>query len=64
MSEPELRRDIQEVRQLANSLLFDLHDSMKGLPGTTRVRRQVVEQALGHLDRLAQEQPSDSVLLA
>ncbi len=53
----------QEVRQLANTLLFDLHDAMRGLPGSTRVRQTVIEQALGHLDRLAQEAPHDPVLL-
>lgn len=53
----------QEVRQLANTLLFELHDAMRGLPGSTRVRRTVIEQALGHLDRLAREDPSDPLLL-
>ncbi len=36
---------------------------MKGLPGSTRVRRQVVKQALGHLDGLAQEYARDPVLM-
>lgn len=53
----------QEVRQLANTFLFELHDAMRGLPGSTRVRRKVIEQALGYLDRLGQENPSDTILL-
>ncbi len=53
----------QEVRQLSNTLLFELHDAMRGLPGSTSIRRTVIAQALKHLDRLIEENPNDPALL-
>lgn len=49
----ETRRRLDEVRSLANTLLFDLHDAVEDIPGTTPVRRLMVSNALFHLDALA-----------
>ena len=44
-----------DVRQLANAVLFDLHDAIQDLPGSTPARRLLVTKALEYLDKLAQD---------
>jgi eukaryotic-like serine/threonine-protein kinase len=51
-----------EVRQLANSFMFEVHDEIENLPGSTPARRLLVNKALKYLDSLAQES-SDEVAL-
>lgn len=48
-----------DVRKLANSLIFDVHDSIQDLPGSTAARKLIVEKALGYIDSLAQESRDD-----
>ncbi|MGE0553581.1 MAG: serine/threonine protein kinase [Gemmatimonadales bacterium] len=55
-------RRFEEVRRLANALLFDLHDAVRDLPGATAVRRMLVSRALEYLDVLRREAPSDRAL--
>jgi serine/threonine protein kinase/predicted negative regulator of RcsB-dependent stress response len=56
-------RRFNDVRQLANSFLFEFHDAIETLPGSTPVRELVVKRALEYLDKLAQEARSDQSLL-
>ena len=51
-----------DVRKLANSLMFELHDSIQDLPGATAARKLIVERALEYLDSLAQESRGDPSL--
>lgn len=51
-----------DVRSLANSLIFDVHDSIKDLPGSTPARKLIVDRALQYLNSLAQESGSDPAL--
>ncbi|MGE3467525.1 MAG: protein kinase [Pyrinomonadaceae bacterium] len=51
-----------DVRRLANSFLFEFHDSIKDLPGATPARELVVKRALEYLDQLSQESEGDSNL--
>lgn len=51
-----------EVRQLANSLMFEIHDSVKNLQGSTPTRQLIVSRALEYLDSLAQEASDDANL--
>jgi non-specific serine/threonine protein kinase/serine/threonine-protein kinase len=44
-----------DVRLLANSLLFDIHDSIRDLPGSTVARKLLVDRALQYLDSLSRE---------
>jgi non-specific serine/threonine protein kinase/serine/threonine-protein kinase len=44
-----------QVRKLANSLVFELHDSIENLPGSTPSRELLVRRALEYLDSLAEE---------
>jgi serine/threonine protein kinase/tetratricopeptide (TPR) repeat protein len=51
-----------DVRKLANSLLFDLRDPIRGLPGSIHVEKILVDTGLQYLDSLAQEADSDPSL--
>jgi tetratricopeptide (TPR) repeat protein len=51
-----------QVRKLANSLLFELHDGVAALPGSNSVRKQLVARALEYLDTLAKTSSGDPVL--
>jgi non-specific serine/threonine protein kinase/serine/threonine-protein kinase len=42
-----------EVRELANASLFEIHDAIRDLPGSTRARQLLVSRGLAYLDRLA-----------
>ena len=55
-------RRFNDVRALANSLLFDIHDSIRDLPGSTAARKVLVDRALQYLDSLAQEAAGDPSL--
>jgi non-specific serine/threonine protein kinase/serine/threonine-protein kinase len=44
-----------DVRQLANAFLFDFHDSIADLEGSTPARRLVVAKGLEYLDKLARD---------
>jgi serine/threonine protein kinase len=55
-------RRFQDVRELANSLIFDVHDSIQDLPGATSARKLIVDKALRYLDSLNQESQGDASL--
>jgi serine/threonine protein kinase/tetratricopeptide (TPR) repeat protein len=55
-------RRFQQVRRLANTFLFDFHDGIKHLPGSTQSREMVARTALEYLDSLAQESAGDPEL--
>ena len=51
-----------ETRQLANSMLFELHDAIKDLPGSTAARALIIQRSLTYLDRISAASPGDSAL--
>jgi serine/threonine protein kinase len=53
----EARSD--DLRKLSNSLLSEIDEAVKQLPGSTPVRRLLVERVLEHLDRMARDASSD-----
>jgi eukaryotic-like serine/threonine-protein kinase len=55
-------RRFRDVRQLAHSLLFDFHNAIEKLPGSTPIRKMLVQRALEYLDGLAREAGDDSGL--
>jgi eukaryotic-like serine/threonine-protein kinase len=55
-------RRFNDVRKLANSVLFDYHDAIEALPGATPVRERLVRDALAYLDSLAAEAGGDLAL--
>jgi non-specific serine/threonine protein kinase/serine/threonine-protein kinase len=57
-------RRFKEVRQLANAFLFDFHDAIATLPGSTPAREMVVKKAQEYLNGLAEEAGTDRDLLS
>jgi len=52
-------RRFQDVRSLANSLMFEMYDSIQNLPGSTGARELLVSRALKYLDGLSAESAED-----
>jgi eukaryotic-like serine/threonine-protein kinase len=52
-------RRFQIVRDLANTVLFDLHDEMERLPGSTALRAATIRTVVRYLDALARDGPQD-----
>jgi len=49
------QRRFQEVRGLAHSVMFELHDAIAKLPGSTAARELLVRRALEYLQNLSRE---------
>jgi non-specific serine/threonine protein kinase/serine/threonine-protein kinase len=56
-------RRFNDVRNLSNTLLFKIDDSIKNLPGSTEARHLLVSSAQQYLDSLSQEAGGDVSLL-
>jgi serine/threonine protein kinase/tetratricopeptide (TPR) repeat protein len=52
-------RGFQDTRRLANALIFDIHDAIQPLAGSTEARQMLVKEALTYLDRLSAEVKGD-----
>jgi non-specific serine/threonine protein kinase/serine/threonine-protein kinase len=52
-------RRFNEVRQLANSFVFEVHDEISNLPGSTSARSLIVQRGLNYLDSLARDAGDD-----
>ena len=52
-------RRFQEVRKIANSFMFEVHNSIADLPGALAARQLVTQRAVEYLDSLAQEAGDD-----
>jgi tetratricopeptide (TPR) repeat protein/predicted Ser/Thr protein kinase len=51
-----------DLRQLSNSLLSELDDAIKELPGSTSVQRLLVTRVLEHLDRMSKDAAGDRLI--
>jgi tetratricopeptide (TPR) repeat protein len=58
------QRRFAEVRQLAHTLVFDLHDEIARLEGATKTRETIVRIGLEYLDHLAEDAGDDQGLQA
>ncbi|MEW6212330.1 MAG: protein kinase [Acidobacteriota bacterium] len=56
-------RRFNDVRKLANSFLFEFHDAIENLSGSTKARELVIKRAMEYLDSLAEESGDDPSLL-
>ncbi len=56
-------RRFNDVRKLANSLMFEIHDSIRDLPGSTPARKLLVDRAMQYLDSLYAEGGNDPSLM-
>ena len=59
LNELRAEKRFNDVRTLANSLIFDIHDSIQNLPGSTPARKKLLEQAVEYLDSLSKESRGD-----
>ena len=62
LNEKRAEARFNDVRKLANSLLFEIHDSIQNLPGSVPARKLLVERALQYLDSLSHESSGDASL--
>jgi tetratricopeptide (TPR) repeat protein len=53
----------RDVRELANSDLFELHDAIAKLPGSGSVRNLVIQRALKYLEKLSRDSSGDRDLM-
>lgn len=58
-AEQRAQQRFDDVRKLANSLLFEFDDAIRDLPGSTPARQLLVQHALQYLDGLASESAGD-----
>ena len=56
------QRRFNDVRALAHQVIFDLQSQLAALPGTTRVRKDLVATAINYLDSLAKDDYADQGL--
>jgi serine/threonine protein kinase len=56
------QRRFNDVRRLANSMIFEVHDSIAKVPGTTAARKLIAQRSLDYLDRLSQDAGRDRAL--
>jgi len=57
-------RRFNDVRKLANSLIFEIDNSIADIPGSTAARKLLVGRALEYLDNLSREAKGDKSLQA
>ena len=57
------QRRFAQVRELANTFLFQFYDQVTALPGSTAVRASIVETARRYLDGLSKEAEGDQSLI-
>ena len=55
-------RRFNDVRKLANSMVFEIHDSIRNLPGAMPARKLLATRALEYLDSLSKEAAGDPSL--
>jgi tetratricopeptide (TPR) repeat protein/predicted Ser/Thr protein kinase len=55
-------RRFNDVRKLANTMLFEFHDAIKNLAGSLPAQELLVKRALEYLDSLAREASGDASL--
>jgi serine/threonine protein kinase len=55
-------RRFEDVRRLAHTFLFDVHDSIQDLPGSTPARALIAKTGTEYLDRLAADSRGDPSL--
>lgn len=55
-------RRFDDLRRLARTFLFDVHDSIQDLPGSTAARALIAKTGTEYLDRLARDSGGDTSL--
>ena len=63
MEQARAEQRFESLRKLTNSMLFEFHDSIEHLPGSTSARELVVQRALEYLEQIAAEAHDDPATL-
>jgi len=63
MQEARAERRFESLRKLTDSMLFEFHDSIETLPGSTAARELVVSRALEYLQQIDAEANGDPATL-
>lgn len=58
-NERRAEQRFNDVRKLANSLMFEIHDAIQDLPGSISARKLLVSRALEYLDSLSAQSKGD-----
>jgi len=56
------QRRFEDVKSLAHAVVFDIHDAIVNLPGSTPARKVLVDDALRYLNNLSREAKDDPAL--
>jgi eukaryotic-like serine/threonine-protein kinase len=63
MQQARAERRFDSLNKLTNSMLFEFHDAIEHLPGSTAARELVVRRALEYLEQIAAEGHNDPATL-
>jgi non-specific serine/threonine protein kinase/serine/threonine-protein kinase len=56
------QKRFDDVRAFSNSLIFDIHDALQDIPGTTSARNLLLDRAVKYLDRVSQDADGEADL--
>jgi len=59
MQRARAEKRFNDVRQLSDSLIFDVHDAIQNLPGATPARKLLLDRALDYLDGVSKDAAGD-----
>ncbi len=62
MERAKAQKRFDDVRQFSDALIFDIHDALQDIPGTTQARNLLLDRAVQYLDRVSQDADGDSNL--
>ncbi|MGA3046839.1 MAG: protein kinase [Terracidiphilus sp.] len=63
LQQARAEQHFESLRKLTNSMLFEFHDSIENLPGSTSARELVVSRALEYLQQIEADSPGDPATL-
>jgi eukaryotic-like serine/threonine-protein kinase len=63
MEQARAEQRFEALRKLTNSMLFEFHDSIEKLPGSTAVRELIVRRSLEYLEQIAADANNDPATL-
>jgi len=59
MHKRRVEKRFNDVRKLSDSLIFEVHDAIQNLPGSTPARKLLLDRALEYLDSVASDAKDD-----
>ena len=62
MERARAQKRFDDVRRFSDSLIFDIHDALEAVPGTTSARNLLLDRAVQYLDSVAKDADGDSEL--